>query len=101
MAYKYQKRWGSVSNTINLKFATEFTTFHNQISKVEHRKKKNRKNVNVNTCPTAGGPLNSVSFPFILDHRPMALLLHQRTKSKFSIQKELLWNPKTALLLYF
>lgn len=56
MAYKYQKRWGSVSNTINLKFATEITTFHNQISKVEHRKKKIERMSMSTPVQQLGGP---------------------------------------------
>ena len=49
----------------------------------------------MDTCPTDGGPLNSVPFPFILDHRPIALLLHQRKNSQFSFQKITL-NPNMA-----
>lgn len=39
-------------------------------------------NVNGNTFPIVGGPLNPLSFLFlILDHRPMALLLQEQQES--------------------
>ena len=39
-------------------------------------------NVNGNTFPIDGGPLNPLSFLFlILDHRPMALLLQEQQES--------------------